>query len=420
MTAADGATGSLHPGTQKIEVTRPDGTRDPMWIHVEVPQQGTGPSPVVIYAHGQGAGNFINCEPNTPPSDSDAETGKVIARAMAARGYIGISVFYRNRGEGVPGFGELRARDSYVFDARSILGAAQWARARGASNKVALVGISMGSFAVTWATAPLPELADVQAGLDIRTMMPGAMLGNHIANAARSAPRLSDPDVAVRAQTILLVGYSSLAFRATALGKANITARDLVPPITDGLTPRGVTMVRKLLIDAADPALTGCQKLPGIAPACGGACMISAFTEIGKAEGLTELKASDWLTAETIQAASYWAPPTAIDPGEGTSVLLTAMRKPSPAYTLVGPLKTKRILPLLSSGDAVITSQTIGGSQGAVLYLEKLKEAGAYLPSPVPIINDNTCGHGDYVDEARPQCGFALVVSELAAAFAQN
>jgi dienelactone hydrolase len=101
-------------GTSSVlQVPTLAGGSEPVWIYAATPTE-PGPHPVVIYGHGQGAENIVNCTPDRAPDDGDARTGEQIADALAARGYLAIALFYRNRGEGIPAIGELRARDHYI------------------------------------------------------------------------------------------------------------------------------------------------------------------------------------------------------------------------------------------------------------------------------------------------------------------
>ena len=97
--------------------------------------------------------------------------------------------------------------------------------------------------------------------------------------------------------------------------------------------------------------------------------------------------------------------------------MLADQRALSPAYTLSGPLRAKRIFPLVSTGDHVVTTQLANSSAPAQLYLDRLQSTGVTMPSPIPVVQDNTCDHGNYLDPTRPQCGWSLVLAELSVAF---
>lgn len=414
--------GGISTSTEVLAVPRPDGTTEPVWIEVARPE-GPGPFPVVVYGHGQGTGNFLNCTPDRVPDDGDAIDSARIVEDLAALGYEAIAVLYRNRGDGVPAIGTLRPRDHLVLDARAFLAAAHWAHDRDAGDsRVALIGVSMGSFPATWATAPLPQLADLQAGLDIVTSIPTAMLGNHIANTGRSAELLGDADPATRAGAIALAAFSAVTVQLARAEQPELTAADLDAvdaPLTRGLTAPGVELFHRMFVDAPDPALAGCGDLDAVAAACDSTCATSTFAAVAAAHGLATVDPADWLTQDTLDAIAYWSPPDAVDPSAATTnPMLAAQRAMSPAYALSGPLLAPRMLPLVSIGDHVITGQVEGGNQAAELYLARLRSTGVAIPDPVPAVMDATCDHGNYLDPVRPQCGWDLVVAELTAAFA--
>lgn len=401
-----------------LEVLTLDGGSERVWIHVARPE-GPGPFPVVIYGHGQGGGNIVNCTPDRPPDDDDSRAGSRFSDALAARGYLAIAVFYRNRGAGIPAIGELRGRDHYILDARAFLAAAQLAhRSLDGEERVALIGASMGSFPATWATASLPELADLQDGLEIVTSIPTAMLGNHIGNTGRNKALLAATDLDVRRFSIALAGLASVDARAAVALDTSLTPDDLASPaLAGGLTPAGAELVRRVFVDAPDTSLAGCSGLTTPA-ACSSACALSTFSAVAAARSLGGVTPSDWLTPDTLDAIGYWAPPNAIDPGAATpNAMLRAQRAISPAYSLAGPLRTARMLPLLSVGDRVVTDQLAQSNAPADQYLARLRSTGVTVPDPVPLVQDATCGHGDYIDPSRPGCGWSLILDELSAAF---
>lgn len=403
---------------QTILVPMPDGD-ERMWIYAASPE-GDGPYPVVVFAHGQGPGNIVNCSPHGVPDDVDVASSQRIADSLAEAGYVAVSVYYRNRGDTAPGVGTLRPRDHFVADARGVLAAAHWAsetHGRG-SQRVALLGASMGSFVVTWAVAPLPELADLQTGLDIRTVIPNAMLGNHIANTGRNAYLLDATDPPTRVAAIALAAFASVSYRAAFAGAGTITEASLDDPaIGGGLTPLG----RELFADAflrAPQAVAGCDGLADQPPVCAGACASATFASTFARLGIGTVDAADWLAPETLEAIRYWNPPVAVDPGMGTgNALLAAQRAMSPAYALNGPLASPRLLPLVSVGDTAVTAQLQGGNNAADIYVARLRATGVWVPDPVPVVTDMTCGHGDYHDPGRPTCGWAIVAAELSASF---
>ncbi|MFT3698619.1 MAG: hypothetical protein QM831_36070 [Kofleriaceae bacterium] len=395
------------PATQQVlAVPTPSGGTEPVWIDVAIPA-GPGPYPVVVYGHGQGTSNLVNCAPDRAPDDVDAVDGESVAAALAGEGYLAISIDYRNIGAQIPAIGEFRARDHYVFDASAFLAAAHFAHDQlGGTNEVAFIGVSMGSFPATWATAPLPELADLQAGLDVRTTIPTAMLGNQIGNTGRSKDTLASGD----RETLALAALSSVLPRAALALDPSITADDLVGPEGAGLTPAGVDLVRAEFLDA------GCgTNMPA---ACSATCASSTFDTVASAHGIVRIDPRDWMTDDTLDAIAYWSPPDAIDPGaDTTNGMLAAMRALSPAYTLEGPLVAARVFPLVSRGDHVVTGQLGSSNAPALQYLDRVQATGVTMPDPLPVVTDTTCDHGNYLEPSRPQCGWSLVLDELATAF---
>jgi hypothetical protein len=378
------------PGADRVlTVAQPGGITDEVPIYIATPS-GSGPFPVVIYGHGQGAGNLVHCRTD----DADFLASKRVADALAREGYLAIAVFYRNRGNAAA---QLHARDHYILDARAFLAAAQLARTElGGGSQVALIGVSMGSFPATWAAASLAALADLQAGLDIVTVIPTAMLGNHLGNTGRSQQLLVDLDPNVRRTAIAFAAFLAATAPAAAEVRTQITDTQL-------LTAAGNRLVKQTFLEPA----CGTQ-LPA---ACSPACMAQTFDAIAP----TRVDAADFLTPEALEAIAFWDPPIRLDPGAATTNrLLAAQRALSPAYVLAGPLKTPRMLPLVSTGDHVVINQ---GQAAADFYLAKLRATGVAIPDPVPVVRDPSCGHGDYFDPTRPQCGWSLVIAELAEAF---
>lgn len=405
---------------QRITVPMADGDEQ-MWIYAASPS-GAGPFPVVVFGHGQGVTNLLNCAPARPPDDVDVASSQGIADGFAAAGYVAVAIYYRNRGDTAPGVGVIRPRDHYLRDARAFLAAAHWASDEHGlgSSQVALLGSSMGSFPAIWATAPFPELADLQDGLDIRTVIPSAMLGNHIANTGRNAYLLEVSDPSVRSGAIALAAFAAVSYRATAAGIRQIESTTLDDPaIGSGLTAAGTELFADVFLRAPRPSLAGCSDLIDVPAGCADTCFASTFADTAARLGIASVEPADWLSADTLAGLRYWDPPLAVDPGAETSnVLLAAERIQSPAYALQGPLVTPRLLPLVSIGDDAVTAQLEGGNnQAAEIYLERLRGTGAQIPDPVPIVQDASCGHGDYHDPERPECGWSLVLAELAAAF---
>ena len=176
----------------------------------------------------------------------DVQTAVRFANALATHGYLTVAVFYRNRGAGIPAIGELRARDHYILDSRAFLAAARAARDWGGDTRVALIGVSMGSYPATWRRRPLSRSwLDLQDGIEIMTSLPTAMLGNHIANTGRNKSLLTTTDVSVRRAAIPLEAFLALSPRVILAGDRSITAADFADSAnTAGLTAAGAEHAR--------------------------------------------------------------------------------------------------------------------------------------------------------------------------------
>ncbi|HJL15974.1 MAG TPA: hypothetical protein RMH99_09970 [Sandaracinaceae bacterium LLY-WYZ-13_1] len=393
----------------RVPVDHPDGFRDEVWVYTVVPSEGAD-LPIVVYAPGQGQGGIANCEP-------DARSfGTPNARALASRGFAVAAVRYRNVGDGAPGIGVLRMRDHHARDARALLGAARALRdrlgARG-SDRVAFVGSSMGTWPALWAVSAHPDVADLQDGLDLRTTIVHGETGNHLSNGAdRCGEETSEqPDVRVR----FAAGAAQAALRteATALGLPEVTAADLEAgrPLGDAirhsLTERGVELLRAVFFEAADPSLEGCGGAEGLPAECAGLdCLTSLYvSRFGNAP------VSELLRSDVIEARCAFSAETP-DPGPETgNRFVTGLREQSPAYAMPGPPRVSRALSLLSEGDPH------HDPAAQALLLERLESLGISVPRPPPNPGPS-CGHGDYEDSSRPECGLDLIAAELDAAFA--
>lgn len=404
-------------GYTRIEVPLGNGATEPMWLFAASPA-GPGPFPVVVYGHGQGPTNVLpECLASAaPPTHVDVAPSVEIARALAQAGYLGVAVFYR--GFGAPQTpGRWSVRDHAVLDARSMLAAARWARdshGKG-SARVAFMGNSMGSFPATWAVSGHPALADLQAGLDLRGAVASGMLGNHLANSSPQFRAIDDASGPAnnRVAAIALFTLTLASLRATEAGSSALELSTVDRFVTD-LTPAG----RELLVAtflAPPPAIPACASVP--VAACASGCANAVIADVFARRAGTAIRASDWFTAETLSAFSYWSPPTRIDPGATSNTLLARLRALSPAYALPGPVLGAVFLPLVSTADHTLPAQT--GSTNAVgeLYLARLRSVGAKPPEPVPVVMAPRCDHGDYYLPARPECGWSAVQSALGAAF---
>ncbi len=418
--ASDGAA-ALGDGWHHLMVPLADGTLDPLWIYAASPA-GPGPYPVVVYGHGQGGSNVLPACVTTsaPPTHVDVAPSVAVADALATAGYLGIAVFYRYFDE-PPVLGRVTQRDHYLRDAAAMLSAARWGRdqhGRG-SSRVAFTGNSMGSFPATWAVAPAPPLAALQAGLDVRAAIPSGMLGNHLANSLPQAARVDDPTLtaAQRVTLITLTINGLVGFRASEAGTGVIDASNL-PALAVDLTPLGQALYAALFLDPP-PAIAACAGLVGQPASCSGSCASAVISDRITQGAGGQVRGADWFTAATLQAFTYWDPPAAIDPGPtAPSSLLRWMRAMSPAYALPGPLLTANVLPLVSTSDHTLPAQTQGSPAPGQLYLDHLRAVGAIIPTPPLLVTAAGCDHDDYFLPARPECGWDLVSAHLAAALA--
>ncbi|MEZ4361214.1 MAG: hypothetical protein R3B48_13605 [Kofleriaceae bacterium] len=410
-------------GFHRISVSQTRG-EDLVWIYAASPPT-PGPHPVVVYAHGQGASTLANCWTEGPPSYGDVNVGKKLAEDLASVGYVGVAVFYRNTGDGAPSGDASKFRDHAILDARALLAAARWARdEHGAgSGQVALLGVSMGTFPAFLASTARPELADLQAGLDLRLTVIAGMALNHVANFHRNvAASLASSSANTRAQGILGVAVSLPSIHATALGVDTLTRDNVATgaPLGTRIAMSLRAPARRLFEDlllrrggALPFAACAGQTLPAVCSAgCAQAVAIDAFGGLAVPPSL-----GSWLTDDALDAARYWSPPSQVDPTSapaGSSLAL--LRALSPVYH-DHLMVTPKVLPLLSARDHVVVAQ---GQAAADLLAVRLAALGVTAPADVPKIKDDdvgVCEHGDYFLPGRPRCGWAATVAALGRAF---
>ncbi len=421
-TAVDGATSSLD-GFQRISVSQSTGT-ETFWIYASSPD-GQGPFPVVVYAHGQGGSNVVNCEVDGVPSHIDVAPSIAIADNLAAEGYVGVSVFYRNQGSGSPAAGAFRFRDHHVFDTRSLLQAARWAsetHGKGSAS-VAFLGHSMGTYSTFFAGTANPAWSDLQSGLDIRLVGISGMLMNHISNVYGNLFKLlsSDDDVK-RSQGILGAAVAFPALHAAELGLGEIDSSSL----SDGSALRQrmegklATTTLDLFSDlaissAASLGLAACTSTT-LSASCNSDCAASVIASAF--EGHTNpVVVKDWLGQDVINAIAFWNPDNPADPASAAAdSTLGLMRDLSPIYvnhTMVTP----RVLPLISAGDHTLPPQ---GQPAVDRMLDTLVNLGVTELSQVPVLDSDgqgACEHGDYYLPARPDCGWDAITEALQVVF---
>lgn len=407
-------------GMHRIAVPQAQGT-DEVWIYAASPA-GTGPFPVVVFAHGQGASTLANCWPDGAPAYGDVAVSQELARDLAGQGYLAVAVFFRNTGDGTPLSAGVKHRDHATLDARTVLAAAQWARTQhgAGSERVALLGVSMGSFPAFLAGTARPELADLQDGLDLRLSVIAGMAGNHVANFHRNVgDLLASADANQRAQGIIGVTVALPSMLATRLGLERYRLADVAlgQPLGDALavalTPRGRQLFEDLLLrPSTELPYAPCDDARVAAvcvPACAQALALDRFDDLASLPTVT-----DWLTDDAIAAAQYWDPPGAIDPRDSApGSTLAFLRALSPVYG-DHTMLVDEVVPLLSTGDHVIVAQ---GPSATELLLDWLAALGVTVRAEVPVIASDArgpCEHGDYFLPARPTCGWDATVAALA------
>jgi hypothetical protein len=392
-----------------ITVEQADGSFDDVQVYAVHPTGATDLG-IVVYAHGQGPGGVANCSP-----DADRYTTPV-ARVLGASGHLAVAVHYRNAGDGAPGAGTLRQRDHHVRDARALLAAAHAARESFpdvASDRVALVGSSMGTWPALWAVSADPDLADLQETLDLRTTIVHGETGNHLANASRRCGLDVSTSREARLRFIVGAGLAVLRNETITLGLSEVTTTDLEAgqPLGDAmrlsLTDRGVAAISASFLEAADPSIPECAAVAGLPAECDERCVLATFLRrFGDAAD-----PNDFLRALAREAVCAFTPERP-DPGLDTgNRIITQQRMYSPAYSAVGPARVRRALSLLSEGDAH------HNPAAQELLLSHLEALGIATPNPAPNPGPD-CAHDDYEDFGRPHCGLDLIEAELEAALA--
>ncbi len=421
----DATLGAEDDGLHQIAVRRPDGGRDTVWI-MAVSPPGDGPFPTVVYAHGQANfGGVSNCKPGETMA-----FGSLRAEMLAEAGYLAVAIFYRHTGEGAPGVGQLRVRDHYTWDASAMLAAARWARDyhRKGTDQVALFGSSAGTWPTTWAVSDHRDLEPLQQGLRIRTAIAAAETANEIANSGRKWDRLGDLTGGELAGAALGNGLNLAMWVARSHRVPLLSAADFRPgsPLGDDVaalvTPRalelqeqGLFTEAQSLYEAHPSELPSCEGGVGVPPECSEECGLEVIRYFAmQVPGYED--ATTWVTPRVLEAADYWEPPDRIDPGAETdNVGLAAWRSLSPAYAAEGPARTDRLLLLLSENDSHYDPESRD------LYVRTIEGMGVETVTAPRITVDASgvaCGHLDYVDPARPSCGYRALLDELDAAFA--
>jgi len=400
----------LHCGSDTIDVPHDDGSVDRVQVYAARPIEGTALD-VVVYAHGQGLGGVSNCAPDASTYSTPQ------ARALAAEGFAAVAVHYRNSGEDVPGLGVLRARDHHLQDARAVLAAAHHVielLGEDASGRVGLVGSSMGTWPSLWAVGADPRLTELQSGLDLRTVVVHGETGNHLANGSRRCEDATSDHPEALTRYIMASVYAVLRSHTVLLGMSEVRREDLAAgqPLGDALraslTEQGVDALAAIFFEPPDPAIEGCASLVDRPAECGESCAFNTFrARFGELP-----PPEDFVRPHVLETFCAFGPDTP-DPGPDTGNPLTgALRELSPAYTLEGPTRVDRALSLLSEGDGHYNPTA------QALLRERMAALGVEMPEPAPNPGPD-CGHGDYEDRSRRDCGIDLIVAELTEAFAE-
>ena len=405
------APGSDLAGARRITFVDPDGELDSEWIYVA---PGPPDAPIVVIAHGQGSEHVVNCWPNEAPHDATVKQAAALADRLAEEGFTAVAIAYRNAGSGQPVLPAIRMRDIYVRDAAAVLAAARDVRDRRGGDgetPVAFVGGSNGTFAAWWAATDRPELAELQRGLAIETLVLAGHSGNALANLVAVRPALTG-DKTERQRAILLgtmIAVSAAVQRAGVpelevanLDDGSAIAGELMPL----LTPDGIDAFRRVLTTPVAAARGACRS--GVPVACDTGCVEDTF-----ADSQDPGAPSTYVTEVVVDAIDAWNPegPTVLDT---SNPVVAATREVSPPF-YGGRVRTPRGLVLYSANDHVTNPQ---GSVAREAALTALRAQGAAVPASPAIAADATaiCEHGDYFEPMRG-CGYREIVAELHAAF---
>lgn len=396
-------------GTRAITYTTSDGTEDREWIYVA---PGPPDAPIVVIAHGQGTDHIINCWPTEIPHDSTVQQAARLADLVAAEGYTAVAIAYRNAGDGQPAVPALRTRDLYLRDAAAVLAAARDVRDRRHVDRdvpVALIGHSNGTYAAWWAATDRPELAELQRGLDIRTLV----LGGHTANSLANLVAVRGPVTGVKKDRQMAIIGTTLLAVSTAIDLAGVAQIDTAN-LDDGssvatllaplVTAKGLAAFRSTFLTRVTAASARCRA--GVPVACDSGCVEDVLAAAPDPGAVT-----DYVTQTTLDGVDAWNPDVFAVP-TGTNPIVVAGRTVSPPF-YTGHLLAPRALVEYSASDHVIVPHGQATRDGT---LAALRGQGATVTSPA-IASDarGVCEHADYWDSTRA-CGFAQIIAELHAA----
>jgi hypothetical protein len=408
---------TLGNGDHLIAVELSGGESDSVWIHVASPD-GDGPFPVVVIGGDQSANSFANCRPAEVPG-FDVQLGT----DLASLGFLSIQVGFRNEGDAAPGVGTLRLRDHHMHDARAMLAAARWGRAKHGKGgaAIAMVGHGRGTWPAFWSVTPHPELQSLQECLDVKTLVLSGDSANHVSAAKGLDDRWQAAmgDAAVYLQVVTEIAALNLIDHTRAIGKpevsyADATGGEIGVRLGSHLKGTGINLLRVMVFDPADTLV--CNGLDDRPPSCDPSCV--AATAVSQSWGTTEFSdLTYWFEQPTMNAIAWWSPPAQVEPTEQQTTgnpWLAAMVSGSPVYSAEGPLLTGRAIHLLAQSDSRFRPEAQS------LLIDKLGALGAAAVE-APVITADfmgaVCGDADYFLVARPQCGWEQTIAELNSAF---
>ncbi|MEO7734198.1 MAG: hypothetical protein ABIY55_24760, partial [Kofleriaceae bacterium] len=273
---------------------------------------------------------------------------------------------------------------------------------------VALVGHSNGTYAAWWAATDRPELAELQRGLAIRTLVLAGHTANALANLVAVRPAIgsaakTDRQRAILAGTFLAVGAAvelagASQVTAAALEDRSAVATQLAPL----LSAAGIAAFRAAAVTPVVGAGGACRD--GAPAICDGGCLQQAFAGAADPGAVT-----DYLSATLIAAIDAWDPTRFADPGTANPVVAVGREISPPFYA--GRVRAPRALVEYSANDHVVVPH---GQATRDATLAALRTQGASVPGSPAIAADarGVCEHGDYWEPAR-DCGNAEILAEL-------
>ena len=428
---------SSDDGEHCILVTQEDGSQDHIWLSALAPT-GMGPFPVVIYAKGQGLSTLMNCSPNAPPN-----VKQDIAN-LVNEGYLVIAISYRNAGPNADTENRFYYRDHALYDARAILAAAQWAiQHHGkATNQIALLGESMGTWPAFWASTKHPSLSDVQTGLNLQSLILTGESANHLANIATvlGGPILDiwqQSDTLSQFKLAVAMAITSMSYRAFNNQQFSLTLNDITSgselhnDLQEDLQAIAIDLLPPIVFNGADTTLPQCANLSGLSPLCNEQCLAATGLDFFNQRNLdpsTILANPDnWLKSPLKQALTWWPrsnslpvdPWSTLSPPDSlrlTNPVIKGLVDGSPVYSATDSLISQRAQHLLSTHDShfdIAARYLLSSNDG------QLARLGATNIS-VPFIETDggqMCEHKDYLNAQKPNCGLYEILNELNTAF---